>query len=437
MSRPRNAERVIHFYNILFLLGGCLVLPVLLTQALTLKKRRVTVLKRLGAGFRAPRFNTRPIWIHALSVGEVFASVPLVQRIRKSYSDRPVVFSVSTMTGNEIAKKLLGSDVDHIFYFPYDFIWSVRRVVDGIDPAIFVLVESDIWPNFLFELKKRGVSAVLVNGRMSPKSFSGYKILSFFMRSVFGTMSMICVQNPTDAKLFEAVGAPADRIRVTGNIKFDHEEHAISDDELGRLRQSMKIPAHCRILLAGSTHEGEEAILLNVFAQLRKRFDDIVLLVVPRNPDRASAVYDLFASSGWSTAVTGDIENIPPGVVFDVIIVDTMGMLRQLYALADISFVGGSLVKEGGHNPLEPAAFAKPIIFGPDMTDFPWIAEMLTNSGGAVQVKGIGEFIEAAATLLADSGRARLMGEQAFSVFQNNKGAVDKTMEVIQQFLSP
>jgi 3-deoxy-D-manno-octulosonic-acid transferase len=135
--------------------------------------------------------------------------------------------------------------------------------------------------------------------------------------------------------------------------------------------------------------------------------------------------------------VTGDIENISPDGMLDVIVVDTMGMLRQLYALADISFVGGSLVKEGGHNPLEPAAFAKPIIFGPDMTDFPWIAEMLTNSGGAVQVKGGGEFIDAATTLLTDSGRARLMGERAFSVFQNNKGAVDRTIEVIQQFFSP
>ena len=437
MNRPRNPDRVIYLYNIFLLLGGGLVLPVLLAQALTIKKRRATVMKRLGAGFRAPRFSRRPIWIHALSVGEVFASIPLVQRIRQRYTDRPVVFSVSTMTGNEIARKLLGSDVDHIFYFPYDFIWSVRRVVDGIDPAIFVLVESDIWPNVLFELKKREIASVLVNGRMSPGSFSGYTALSFFMRSVFDTMSMICVQSPRDARLFQAVGAPADRVMVTGNIKFDLEVLAISDDELRRLKESMRIPPYHRILLAGSTHEGEETILLSVFAQLRKRFDDIVLLVVPRNPERASAVSNLFASSEWSTALTGNLEDIAPGVLFDVIVVDTMGMLRQLYALADISFVGGSLVKEGGHNPLEPAAFAKPIIFGPDMSDFPWVAEVLINSGGAIQVKGRQEFIDAATTLLTDGDRARLMGEQAFGVFQNNKGAVNRTLEVIQQFLSP
>jgi 3-deoxy-D-manno-octulosonic-acid transferase len=228
-----------------------------------------------------------------------------------------------------------------------------------------------------------------------------------------------------------------ERVTVTGNIKFDHKVHAISDEDIERLRQSMKISADRRILLAGSTHEGEEAILLNVLAQLRKRFEDIVLLVVPRNPERASSVHGLFASSGWSAGMTSDMANASPGEAYDVIVVDTMGLLRQLYSLADISFVGGSLVKEGGHNPLEPAAFAKPIIFGPDMTDFPWIAEMLTDSGGAVQVKGGGEFVEAAMTLLADNGRARLMGEQAFKVFRNNKGAVDRTLEVIQQFLSP
>jgi 3-deoxy-D-manno-octulosonic-acid transferase len=223
---------------------------------------------------------------------------------------------------------------------------------------------------------------------------------------------------------------------VTGNIKFDYDVRAVSDEALQRLKESMHIPGRCRILVAGSTHEGEEAILLKVFAQLRKRFDDIVLLVVPRNPERAPDVRGLFASSGWSTGLAGTIGGTSPREVFDVIVVDTMGSLRQIYALADIGFVGGSLVKEGGHNPLEPAAFAKPIIFGPDMTDFRWIAEMLVNSGGAVQVKGSRDFIEAASSLFADAGRARSMGAHARSVFQNNKGAVDRTLEVIRPVLS-
>ncbi len=433
----RNASSVMHLYNILFLLGGSFVFPILLAQSLTLQKRRATVPKRLGAGFRAPRFHRRAIWVHALSVGEVFASVPLIKRIRTRYSNQPVVLSVSTMTGDEIARKLLSTEVDHIFFFPYDFIWTVRKVIGRIFPAIFILVESDIWPNTLYELKRRTIPTVLVNGRMSPRSFSGYKALSFFMRSVFASMSMICVQSPMDARRFQAVGAPADRIRVTGNIKFDHEVHLRPDNETGRLRHAMRIPARCRILLAGSTHNGEESILLDVFDQLKKRFDDLVFLIVPRNPERASAVYDLFAASGWSTALMGDLEDISPGVAFDVIVVDSIGMLGQLYALADISFVGGSLVKQGGHNPLEPAAFAKPIIFGPDMSDFPWIAEMLIHSGGAIEVKGSKDFLEAATTLLTDRHRARLMGEQAFSLFQNNKGAVERTLEVIQGFLRP
>ena len=423
--------------NVLFLLGGTLVLPFLLVAALTLKKRRVTVMERLGARLNVPGFHKKPIWIHALSVGEVLAAVPLIEKIRSSCLDHPVVFSVSTMTGDEVAKKILKKHVDQIFFFPYDLIWAVRKVIHRVDPALFVLVESDIWPNFFYELKRRGVPSILVNGRLSPRSFAGYKALSFFMRPVFSTMSVICAQCKTDAQRFEAVGAPADRITITGNIKFDHEVRVRSDDEIVRLRQSMKIPSGRRILLAGSTHEGEEAILLDVFAQLRKQFRDLVLLIVPRDPERARAVCQLFASSGWSAGLMTDLKDVSPRVSSEVIVVDAMGMLGQLYALADISFVGGSLVKRGGHNPLEPAAFAKPIIFGPHMTDFAWIADTLIESGGAIEVTGRIDFFEAAAALLTDKVKARQVGEQAMRVFHNNKGAVDRTLEIMQGFLRP
>jgi 3-deoxy-D-manno-octulosonic-acid transferase len=427
---------VILLYNILFLIGGSFVLPFLLVEALTLKKRRATVLKRLGAGLHAPRFHRRPIWIHALSVGEVLASVPLIKKIRTSHFGRPVVLSVSTMTGHEIAKKLLGRDVDYIFFFPYDLIWVVRKVVRYIDPVVFILVESDIWPNVLYELNRRMVPAVLVNGRLSPRSFSGYRALSFFMRSVFANISTICAQCEMDAKRFEVVGAPVNRIKITGNMKFDHGVRLRSGHEIERLRQSMRIPSRGRILLAGSTHEGEEAILLDIFGQLKKHFKDLVLLIAPRNPERAKAVYRLFASSGWSAGLMADLKRVSLGPAFEVIVVDSMGMLGQLYALADISFIGGSLVKSGGHNPLEPAAFAKPIIFGPDMSDFSWIADMLIESGGGVQVGGSEDFFQAAAALLTDKRKAQLMGRQALLVFEKNKGAVERTLEIVEGFLT-
>ncbi len=431
----RNSQELIVLYNILFFLGGTLVLPFLLVQALTLKKRRATVLQRLGAGLNPPGFRRRPIWIHALSVGEVLASAPLIEKMRASCHNYPLVLSVSTMTGNEIAEKMFKTDVDYIFFFPYDFLFAVRKAVHCIDPALFVLVESDIWPNILYELNRRGVPAILVNGRLSPGSFSGYKVLSFFMKSVFSTMSVICAQCAADARRFEAIGVPEERIKITGNMKFDHRVGARSEHQMEGLRRSMNIPSWRRILLAGSTHEGEEAIVLDAFTQLKKHHDDLVLLIVPRNPERARAVSQLFASSGWSVGVMTDLKDMSSEVTYEVIVVDAMGLLGKLYALADISFVGGSLVRQGGHNPLEPAAYASPVIFGPDMSDFAWIAEELVQSGGAVQITDSEDFIKAVSALLTDKDKAKQMGEQAMLVFEKNKGAVEKTLEIIQGVL--
>lgn len=423
---------MIFLYNILFLMGNLIMFPFFVVKALTLEKRRATVLKRLYPGFRMPRFKRRPIWIHTLSVGEVLASVPLIKRICRTYSDRPVVLSVSTVAGHEIATKSLESDVDSIFFFPYDVIWSVRKVIRRVNPAIFLIVESDIWPNFLYEMKRRQVPTILANGRLSPRSFSGYKRLSFFMRSVFSGISVVCAQSKLDAQRFEAVGAAAEKIKITGNIKFDQKIDSLSDDEIDTLRESMKIKPGSKIFLAGSTHEGEESILVDVFSRLERNFDELVLVIVPRDPKRAKAVYRLFASSGHTVVLMGDLKRISSTASFEVIVVDAMGILRRLYALADIAFVGGSLVKRGGQNPLEPAAFAKPIIFGPDMSDFHWIAEMLIESGGGVRVADGQELFRAAMGLLTDTGRARLMGERAFVVFETNRGAVERTMKILE-----
>lgn len=426
---------MILLYNVIFLLGGVLSCPFIVVKVLTSEKRRKTLLRRLVTQTFIRPPAGRPVWVHALSVGEVLAAVPLVKKIRKTHSNRPVVLSVSTITGHEIAKKLLESHVDSIFFFPYDLVWSVRKVIRCVNPAIFLLVESDIWPNFLYEMKRRRIPTILVNGRLSPRSFSGYKRLSFFMRSVFSAISVICVQSKLDAERFETVGASTEKIRITGNVKFDQEIDLVSDDEIERLRQSMKITPGRKIFLAGSTHEGEESILVDVFSRLKKRFDELVLLIVPRDPKRARAVYRLFASSGCAVALMTDLKQISSTAAFEVIVVDTMGILKRLYALADVAFIGGSLVRRGGQNPLEPAAFAKPVMFGPDMSDFPQIAQMLIESGGAVRVADGQNLFQAATALLTDTNRARLMGERAFLVFQNNRGAVERTVKILEGFL--
>jgi 3-deoxy-D-manno-octulosonic-acid transferase len=412
-----------------------LALPLVLVNVLTSEKRKKTVLRRLGIQSLVRTSAIRPVWVHALSVGEVLASVPLVKRLRKTYYNRPLVFSISTLTGHEMAKKLLVSDVDSIFFFPYDFLWSVRKAIRNVTPSLFFLVESDIWPNFLYEMKRRRIPTILVNGRISPRSFSGYKRLSFFMRSVFSWISVICAQSELDAERFESIGAPQEKIRITGNLKFDQEIDCVSSNEIESSRQSLKIAPGHKILVAGSTHEGEESIIFDVFCRLKRKFHKLVLVIVPRNPERASAVCRLAAPSGRTVALMNGLKQVSSAGAIDVIVVDTMGVLGRLYALADIAFVGGSLVRSGGHNPLEPAALGKPILFGPDMSDFSSIAEMLIESGGAIRVSdGEGLFREVTA-LLGDNNKARRMGERASEVFQSNRGAVERTLKISEGFL--
>lgn len=431
----KKDQALILAYNILLLLGIILAFPLVLVNVLTSEKRKKTVLRRLGIQFLVRTSARRPIWVHALSVGEVLASVPLVKRLRKTYYNRPLVVSVSTLTGHEMAKKLLVSDVDSIFFFPYDFLWSVRKAIRNVTPSLFFLVESDIWPNFLYEMKRRQIPTILVNGRISPRSFSGYKRLSFFMRSVFSWISVICAQSELDAERFESIGAPEGKIRITGNLKFDQEIDCVSSNEIESARQSLKIAPGHKILMAGSTHEGEESIVLDVFCRLKRKFHKLVLVIAPRNPERASAVYRLAAPSGRTVALMTGLKQVSSAGAIDVIVVDTMGVLGRLYALADIAFVGGSLVRSGGHNPLEPAALGKPVLFGPDMSDFPSIVEMLIESGGAIRLSdGEGLFREVTA-LLSDNNKARRMGERASEVFERNRGAVERTLKISEEFL--
>lgn len=425
-------------YNLLLLAGMVLSLPITIVSALTLEKRQKTVLKRLGIGFRAHRFSHKPIWLHAISVGEILSAIPLAQSIKSRFPDYPLVVSASTHTGFEIAKKRLANTCDAIVLFPYDFIWSVKRAIKRIDPAIFVLFESDIWPNFLFEIRKSGIPAIFVNGRISPRSFKRYKKISFFMEWVLSNFSRLCMQTPKDADRFAKIGAPRERIEVTGNIKFDLPLETVPDAERVRLRESLGISKNNKVFLAGSTHTGEEELLANPLKELKQRFPDLVTLIVPRHPDRAESIKGLLADAGLPSTLKTAHKPRPGGVYGnppEVIIVDTLGELRKLYAIADTVFVGGSLIKHGGHNPIEPAMFKKPILFGPYMHNFEWIANTLVQTKGAIMVENADHLLKAAETLLADPKAAKTVGEQAYKVLQENRGAVEKTLKVIEKEL--
>jgi len=432
---------MITLYNIILTIGITVGIPLIIPIILLSEKRRKTFLQRLGVK-RLPENilfkRDKPIWVHALSVGEVLSSVPLVMKLKKRFKDKRIVFSASTKTGFEIANKLFKKNVDSIFFFPFDLLFSVKYITGKIDPAIVIIVESDIWPNFLFEMKKRHISVVLINARLSNKSFKGYKRFLFISNKLFLSFAKICTQSIEDARRFMLLGIPSNMISTTGNIKFDQPYDPVSEKEIEILKQSMHIyhqPVK-KILIAGSTHKGEESILIDAFSRIRKDFADTVLIVVPRNPERARSVLRLCKSAGFLSILMKNFENTDKDEKFDVIVVDAIGILKRLYAIADVAFVGGSLVDLGGHNPLEPSAFSKPVIFGQYMSAFTNISKMLVDSGGAVQVENANSLYETIADILSDSDKARNMGEKAFNVFNSNKGAVEKTLKVIESQLN-
>ena len=439
----KKDTELIFLYNILFFIVMTLGIPLIIPMVLISDKRRRTVLQRLGIA-RLPRELTRKrpdtsekkrVWIHALSVGEVLSSVPLVKGLKECSNTGEIVFSASTKTGFDIAKQYLANTVHSIFYFPYDLTFSVKHIVQRIDPAVVVIVETDIWPNFLFEMKKRQVPVILINARLSKKFFFGYKRLGLFAKQVFLNFFHICTQSLEDAGRFQELGVPFHRITITGNVKFDVTHQIQSSQETDSLRQSMHIQNARKIFLAGSTHPGEESMLLDAFSRIKNQAGDLLLIVAPRNPERAGSVSRMFNSAGYSVGLMKELKKISSGKRLDVIIIDTMGLLKKLYAIADIAFIGGSLVNCGGHNPLEPAAFSKPIIFGHDMSDFADISRMLLDAKGAVRVKDAKDLYKALVSLMENDKSALEMGKNALGVLTANKGAVEKTIKVIKPYL--
>ena len=431
---------VILLYKIMFNLLAVAGSPFIALMLVLSKKRRKTFFYRSGIrallkGIYPLSHHPKPIWIHALSVGEVISATPLVGALKKTFPETPLIFSVTTYTGYQIAAARFESSVKAIFYFPFDVTFSVRRIAAAADPGLVIIVETDLWPNFLYEMKQREIPTILINARMSPKSFRGYRYLRFFIAPVLAGFSHICAQSAEELEKFMKLGVSSKNITVTGNIKFDQTADRKNSGDISVLKQRLDIQTDRPILLAGSTHEGEEGMLQNAFLRLKEDFSDLFLIIVPRNPDRAASICQAFRSAGWGADIMDAIHDGVPHERRDVIVVDRIGVLKDMYALADIAFVGGSLVNAGGHNPLEPAAYSKPILFGPDMSDFKEIAQMLILQDAGIRIHNADAFFDAVHTLLSDRAKADGMGARAYSIFCANSGATYKTVAVVKEFL--
>lgn len=427
---------MLFFYNILMNL--LLVFLGLFFPAVYLfsKKRRPNLLSRFGLSttWKPKKMEEKRIWIHALSVGEVKSVVPLVKRLKNQYGKLKIVFSASTRTGFETAGgyflKPGMEDVDQLGYFPFDFSYSVRKISKLIDPDAVIIVETDIWPNFLYEMKKRQIPVVLINARLSEGSLNGYLRFKKLFSTVFSFFTEIMVQSRLDAERFLSLGISKEKIQVTGNMKFDQTQEDREDSFVQDMGKLLNIQNKTPVFIAGSTHEGEEKILYRVYGKLKIKYPELMMILAPRDPMRCRALMTDVSSGDVPAFLLSEIKE--PLQCRGVVLVDTMGLLSRLYALCHVAYIGGSLVKEGGHNPLEPAAFSKPILFGPDMSDFMLISKLLKDHGGTKQIDSEKEFMHELDILLENPHLQMQMGKLNQEVFLHHSGAVENIVRNLE-----
>lgn len=365
--------------------------------------------------------NEGCIWIHGLSVGEVLSAKPLVDSLSKELSI-PVVFSVSTLTGYQTAKKMFEDLNILVFFFPFDISLSVKRAFNSIKPTAVIIIENDIWPNFVWTAKKVGIPLIWANARVSDRSFKGYHMFRHILGPFFDCFDLVLAQTNEDKKRLSMIGIKSEKIIRTGNLKFDRDYRADISENLSKT-ELLGIDESKKIFVAGSTHSGEEEILLDVYGRVSSKMagtkTGILFIIAPRDPARASDISELFEKKGYSTGFLGD--NIRDGRT-DIIIVDTLGRLLELYSLCDVAFIGGSLVDLGGHNPLEPASFSKPVMFGPYMNDFREIACAIVSAGGGFEVAYADDLSQRLLELLSDEVKLVEIGKRAFEASCLEKG---------------
>jgi 3-deoxy-D-manno-octulosonic-acid transferase len=425
-------------YNAIIVFTSIITLPLIILWLLFSAKRRQTFFKRLGWG-RLPLAEsgsvganpTRTVWIHALSVGEVLSAVPIVSALAETAEHGRLVFTASTKTGYDIALQRLGRQVSTIVYFPYDIFFALNRRLNQINPSAIIIVETDIWPGFLNAASKRGIPVVLVNARLSDRSYSGYARFRALFAPALRSFRCIGVQTDRDGERFMSLGVSPDSVCRTGNIKFDPPPLMHPPMSGRELKQMTGLPPNSRLFLTGSIHPEEEVLLLDAFNMIKTAVPEAALITAPRNPQRAEKIARLFSSSQKTVRYLHQSQQPATEGHTEIVIVDKMGVLRDLYAGCDVAFVGGSLCTAGGHNPLEPAEFGKPVLFGPDMRDFREIADLLISAGGARTVSSARDLADAVIALFKAPRKADQMGAKARHVFLSNQGALERTLEII------
>jgi 3-deoxy-D-manno-octulosonic-acid transferase len=447
---------VYFLYSMLMGLAALVTAPYWLLQGLIKGKYLSNLGQRLGFSLggleKLPEQRSGAIWIHAVSVGEAIAGIPLAKRLKELDPQRPLIISTTTLTGHALVKERMPF-ADAVIYFPFDWAFSVRRLLEAVKPAVVLVLETEIWPNFLREAKRRGVPVIFLSGRISDRSFTRYQkffgwfgfYLRPFLASVLANAATFLMQTEADAQRIRDLGAPADRVLVSGNLKYDQELPEATPLS-NWLAEECKRGGRWPLIIAGSVVATEEPLALIAFGVVQGDFPKALLVLAPRKPERFTAAADFINESHRKYVHRSELPIAGPGFTGNgnagaipndatVLLLDSIGELASLYRLADGAFVGGSLVESGGHNILEPAAFGKVPVFGPYMENFAAIASRFVSAGAAIQVQSPEDAGVEWIHMLNDPAKMKRMGDTARQLVEGSRGALERALAEVQKQL--
>ncbi|WAE52195.1 lipid IV(A) 3-deoxy-D-manno-octulosonic acid transferase [Stutzerimonas frequens] len=416
-------------YTLLFHLG----LPLVFLRLLWRAWRAPAYSRRIGErfAFGLPLLRPGGIWVHAVSVGESIAAAPMIRELMARYPHLPITVTCMTPTGSERIHALFGDSVQHC-YLPYDLPWAAARFLNCLQPKLAVVMETELWPNHIHQCARRGIPVALANARLSERSARGYARFARLTAPMLAELNLIAVQTEAEAERFRQLGARHECVEVTGSIKFDLTIDPILLERASGLRDQW-VAQKRPLWIAASTHAGEDEIILAAHRRLLERFPQALLLLVPRHPERFVSVYELAGKEGFAAVRRSTGEAVGAGT--QVLVGDTMGELLFLYALADVAFVGGSLVPNGGHNLLEPAALGKPVLSGPHLFNFLEISAQLRDAGALREVQDAGQLADAVGELWRDPAVAQRMRDAGLGVIKANQGALQRLLTGLVRLL--
>ena len=411
-----------------------LLTPIILLRLLYRALKAPAYRKRWAERFGFPVYAESTadfIWLHAVSVGETLAAVPLVKTLQEKYPQHRLMVTCMTPTGSERIKAAFGDSVDHS-YMPYDTPDAVARFLNRLKPKMLIIMETELWPNTIAACQSRDIPVILANGRLSARSATAYQSISSLVQPMLSGISAVAAQHKDDGDRFIRLGLPPSALEVTGNIKFDLSLDRDVQDRAAVLSEQWHCGNNRPVFLAASTHRGEDEIILQSFGQIKQQIDNALLVLVPRHPERFNQVGELCTSAGFTLARRSAGDKVEAA---DVLLGDTMGELMVFFGACDVAFVGGSLVATGGHNMIEPAAWGVPVLTGPHLFNFTEASQLLLAADGMLVCNDAAELAEQCISLMGNKGRRQEVGNAARLVAEANRGALDKLMSVIDRFI--